>query len=908
MAIDPQSCAFWQQALRSELLTEADLQACWERIPEEKRTPDAIDRRLAREAVNGKKLTLWQAQQVLAGRAMALRFAKYILIDVIGQGGMGRVYLAQDVRLRRKVAIKVLSRERMSNPRALARFTREAKVGAQLQHDNLVRIYDEGEARGNCYLVMEYIEGENVAQMLAESERLPADVVARIGRQVALGLEHARLKGLIHRDINPQNILVTVDGIAKLTDMGLAIDLADQDDIVTRDGATVGTFDYISPEQARHPRDVDTRSDIYSLGCTFYHMLVGRVPFVTASLPEKLYAHQLEAPQPLTELVPEIPEGLEAIVLKMMAKQPEERFATPLEIAKALEPYAGGEAPFSNLVHAPVARATNTATASAGRGGLPFSDSTEPEGLRLPIDLGPESSISDSITESRSRSKSWTRPPSGAEIAANHTDDALPDASERQNGAPKTESDAATPSASESSAPDARTAAVSRRRWLSKRVARLGGALALTLGLVALALALDLPRRVSRGIAGIRPAYVSNEGRSENSPSTDSGGAGQTGAELKAETGGSDDSGGPPLFSVLRRAEPLEVTPYSDLQRALYRAASDSRVVLIGESEEPIHISSTAFHVPDASIEIRPYPNTKPTLVIHLDGAEPFLRQNRGTLTVSDLTFLVHYSGELPEGRERPPLIEAHARLELRRCALVEERHRGPLTRAIRAEGLATTITGCLFQGFDRPLDLRLMPNSQHELRQSILVWPQGRSVDVGGWVARLATGVAARRGARTLTIDHCTVLRAAGLIEAEASEAFLEDRPTTVRVQHSAIRADHLLCVCGPDMEALPFPRDLIWHGSENRYAFQKTWVVSSLDGLSAPEGAATDMNSWVESLGPESADDSRPTLVELGNESALTSRAISAAQYALKLETDESIGADPQFVGPFASPAPPR
>ena len=137
-------------ALKSGLIDEAQLRACWELIPEEKRTPDAIDRRLARQAITAGRLTLWQAQQILAGRATGFRIDKYVLLDLLGQGGMGRVYLARDTRLNRRVALKILSQERMNNPRAIARFQREAKVGAQLQHENLVRIYDEGESAGSA--------------------------------------------------------------------------------------------------------------------------------------------------------------------------------------------------------------------------------------------------------------------------------------------------------------------------------------------------------------------------------------------------------------------------------------------------------------------------------------------------------------------------------------------------------------------------------------------------------------------------------------------------------------------------------------------------------------------------------------------------------------------------------------
>jgi serine/threonine protein kinase len=217
--VDPQASQFWRFALKSGLLTEAQLRACWEQIPEEKRTPDAIDRRLARRAVDAGMITVWQAQQLLTGRANDFKIDRYLLLELIGQGGMGRVYLAKDTRLGRRVAIKVLSKERTSNPRAITRFQREAKVGAQLQHENLVRIYDEGEAAGIRYLVMEHIDGKNVAQLIGERGSVAWPEAARLTRQIALGLEHAQQKGLIHRDVNPANILVTREGIAPCSPM-----------------------------------------------------------------------------------------------------------------------------------------------------------------------------------------------------------------------------------------------------------------------------------------------------------------------------------------------------------------------------------------------------------------------------------------------------------------------------------------------------------------------------------------------------------------------------------------------------------------------------------------------------------------------------------------------------------------
>ena len=336
--LEPQASRFWQSAIQSGLMEVQGLTACWDAIPPEKReVPEHIDRRLARQGVQQGYLTLWQAQQLLAGRTSGFRVDRYLLVDLIGHGGMGRVYLARDTRLNRLVALKILAPERINNPRAIARFQREARVGAQLQHENLVRIYDFGESNGRYFLVMEYIEGKTIGGLITTQGPMPAATAARLARQIALGLEHAHRKGLIHRDVNPYNILVNHEGIAKLADLGLAIDLAEEER-VTREGATVGTFDYVAPEQARHSHAADIRSDIYSLGCTLYHMIAGQVPFPSPSLPEKLFAHQALEPRPLDQLA-DVPAGLVEVVQRMMRKLPEERYATPLQVAQALEPF-----------------------------------------------------------------------------------------------------------------------------------------------------------------------------------------------------------------------------------------------------------------------------------------------------------------------------------------------------------------------------------------------------------------------------------------------------------------------------------------------------------------------------------------------------------------------------------------
>ena len=346
---DPRASQFWQATIRSGLMDVESLTACWDaiRAGEAGRIQSTSTVGWRGRRCESKLLTFWQAQQLLAGRSSGYRVDRYLLLDLIGQGGMGRVYLARDTRLNRLVALKILSPERLSNPRAIARFQREARVGAQLQHENLVRIYDFGESNGRYFLVMEYIEGKTIATLISEQGPMPPATAVRLVRQVALGLEHAHRKGLIHRDVNPYNILVTHDGTAKLADLGLAIALAEEDR-VTRDGATVGTFDYVAPEQARHSRAADIRSDIYSLGCTIYHMCTGQVPFPGPSLPEKLFGHQSIEPTPLCRMVSGLPEGLSEIVQRMMKKSPDERYATPMQVAHALEPYEDDQSGVGN--------------------------------------------------------------------------------------------------------------------------------------------------------------------------------------------------------------------------------------------------------------------------------------------------------------------------------------------------------------------------------------------------------------------------------------------------------------------------------------------------------------------------------------------------------------------------------
>jgi len=255
----------------------------------------------------------------------------------IGIGGMGSVYLATDERLRRNVALKVLSPALTSDPAAVLRFQNEARAAARLDHDNIARIFYYGEDCGLHYIAYEYIPGSNLRDVIRSKDRLvPAEAV-NYAMQLAAALSHTAAAGVIHRDIKPSNVLITPLGRAKLVDLGLARkESVDSSVDLTVAGTTLGTFDYISPEQAKDPRNVDVRSDIYSLGCTLYHMLTGEPPYPEGTVLQKLLDHQgKDAPDPARKNR-RVPPELSLIVRKMMASDPRRRYGTPAKLLSDL--------------------------------------------------------------------------------------------------------------------------------------------------------------------------------------------------------------------------------------------------------------------------------------------------------------------------------------------------------------------------------------------------------------------------------------------------------------------------------------------------------------------------------------------------------------------------------------------
>ncbi|HBO45046.1 MAG TPA: hypothetical protein DD670_14175 [Planctomycetaceae bacterium] len=252
---------------------------------------------------------------------------------------MGRVYRGRDRQLARQVALKVLPVTHTGDTETVLRFRNEARSAARLDHESIARVYHVGEDRGIPYLVFEFVEGPTVRTLVEQHGPLPLPQAVSYTLQVADALVHADERGVVHRDIKPSNMIITSDGHVKLIDMGLArIQGPDESATdLTASGVTLGTFDYISPEQARDPRVVDTRSDIYSLGCAFFFMLAGRPPFPEGTVLQKLLQHQADRPPEIAEFRPELPEEVSRVLRKMLAKDPSHRYQTPMELVEQLQ-------------------------------------------------------------------------------------------------------------------------------------------------------------------------------------------------------------------------------------------------------------------------------------------------------------------------------------------------------------------------------------------------------------------------------------------------------------------------------------------------------------------------------------------------------------------------------------------
>ena len=287
-------------------------------------------------------LTAYQRDQLLAGRTK-LTLGPYVITDWIGQGGMGQVFKAVHRVMGRVVAVKVLPLEK-STEASRDSFLREIRLQAELDHPNVVRAFDAGHDGNVHYLVTEFVPGTDLRRLIREEGPLSQTRAAAIGAQVARGLGYAHEIGLVHRDIKPGNVLVTPDGTAKLSDIGLATWSMGLDDD-PRAGKIVGTADYLSPEQIRTPRAVGPASDIYSLGCTLYHAVTGKVPFPGGTPREKCRRHCDETPWHPHKFKPELSDGFVDVIADMMDKDPAGRLSGAGVVADRLAKFAGGSMP-----------------------------------------------------------------------------------------------------------------------------------------------------------------------------------------------------------------------------------------------------------------------------------------------------------------------------------------------------------------------------------------------------------------------------------------------------------------------------------------------------------------------------------------------------------------------------------
>jgi serine/threonine protein kinase len=292
---------------------------------------------MAERLVDDEILTVYQARRLLSNKPHGMLVGRYIVLDRIGSGSMGRVYKAHHQMMDRIVALKIIAPEIASNEKVVARFQREMKLVGRLDHPHVVRAFDADRINRTLYIVMEYVPGHSLGDRLKKGP-IPATEMIDYAAQAALGLAHAHEQGMVHRDIKPSNMLLTLDKKVKILDLGLGLLLeADSNaTFATADGIAVGTVDYMSPEQALG-RDVDGRSDLFSLGCATYHLLTGKLAYPGESPIDRLGKRISARPVPITEHIPDLPAPVVRVLEKLMAYKPQDRFSSANEAAEALQ-------------------------------------------------------------------------------------------------------------------------------------------------------------------------------------------------------------------------------------------------------------------------------------------------------------------------------------------------------------------------------------------------------------------------------------------------------------------------------------------------------------------------------------------------------------------------------------------
>jgi serine/threonine protein kinase len=398
--------------IRSKLLTPEEVKVMYQRWQAEARDGAANVSHFSRWLTANQYVTEYQAALVARGHADDFFLNDYKILDRLGRGRMAGVYKAVHS-LGQVVAIKVLPPSRCKDPHTLARFCREARLAMRLKHPNVVRAFQMGAANRLQYLVMEYLEGETLEEVLQRRKQLAPTEAVRIIYQALLGLQHIHEQGFIHRDLKPANLMLvpgltpgqpdnTLRATVKILDIGLGRALFDENASgahldglenmqLTGEGVLLGTPDYLSPEQARDARTIDIRSDIYSLGGVLYHALAGQPPFPDTNIISQMVRHATENLRPLKTLNPAVPEGLQQIVGRMLAKDPAQRYATPDRAALALQEFlAAGNEPARALDAEPQMKKyltwleTDNANGRSGGSARPPADVPAPATVKRP--------------------------------------------------------------------------------------------------------------------------------------------------------------------------------------------------------------------------------------------------------------------------------------------------------------------------------------------------------------------------------------------------------------------------------------------------------------------------------------------------------------------------------------------
>src|SRR5262245_13717871 len=328
--------ALLEQAVQVGLLHD-DVRTARAGLPADKRgsTPAVLT-----ELVRHGKLTKFQAEAILKGKAKSLLLGNYILQDLLGQGGMGIVYRARHTMMDRTAAVKLLPATVKGNTQSVQRFLREVKAAAQLEHPSIVQAYDAGSLNGRYFLAMEYVPGVTLDKLIKQRGPLPVSTAVDYVVQAAGGLAYAHERGIIHRDIKPANLILGPKNRVRILDMGLACladEQANRKDQLTAVDTSLGTADFMAPEQALEMRHADGRSDVYSLGCVLYFLLHGKVLFTGVPIMARVLAHQQKQPESLCEGRADVPLKLDAVYQRMLAKDPEDRYASMAEALADLE-------------------------------------------------------------------------------------------------------------------------------------------------------------------------------------------------------------------------------------------------------------------------------------------------------------------------------------------------------------------------------------------------------------------------------------------------------------------------------------------------------------------------------------------------------------------------------------------